>query len=269
MRPPGGRIVTGEVGSFDSLNPHILQRLGAVAAALSGLRKPDGPVLGRTLHALRAAGRIGRGRPESRCGSEFTLRPEARFSDGSPVTVEDVIWSYETLGTEGTRATSAPGTGRLDRGVGERGVRLHLHRGRPRTGADHGPAPDPEEGAMGGRGFRRKRARRDPDRHQRALRDRRFRGRALRLAEAQSRLLGRATCRSAAGTNNIDEIRMEFFADGTAMFEAFKAGAAEHHAREPTPPNGTTQYDFPRVQAGEVVLSEIPHPAPLGHHRAS
>ena len=31
----------------------------------------------------------------------FTLRPEARFSDGSPVTVEDVIWSYETLGTVG------------------------------------------------------------------------------------------------------------------------------------------------------------------------
>ena len=32
---------------------------------------------------------------------EFTLREEARFSDGSPVTVEDVIWSYEMLGTEG------------------------------------------------------------------------------------------------------------------------------------------------------------------------
>jgi len=28
---------------------------------------------------------------------EFVLREEARFSDGSPVTVEDVIWSYETL----------------------------------------------------------------------------------------------------------------------------------------------------------------------------
>ena len=32
---------------------------------------------------------------------EFTLRPEARFSDGSPVTVADVIWSFETLGTRG------------------------------------------------------------------------------------------------------------------------------------------------------------------------
>ena len=32
---------------------------------------------------------------------EFVLREEARFSDGSPVTVEDVMWSYETLGTKG------------------------------------------------------------------------------------------------------------------------------------------------------------------------
>ena len=32
---------------------------------------------------------------------EFTLRPEARFSDGSPVTVEDVVWSMQTLAEHG------------------------------------------------------------------------------------------------------------------------------------------------------------------------
>ena len=32
---------------------------------------------------------------------EFTLRPEARFSDGTPVGVDDVIWSIQTLGTQG------------------------------------------------------------------------------------------------------------------------------------------------------------------------
>ena len=33
---------------------------------------------------------------------EFTLREGARFSDGNPVTVEDVLWSFEKLGTEGS-----------------------------------------------------------------------------------------------------------------------------------------------------------------------
>ena len=32
---------------------------------------------------------------------EFKLRKEAKFSDNTPVTIEDVIWSYETLGTIG------------------------------------------------------------------------------------------------------------------------------------------------------------------------
>ena len=39
--------------------------------------------------------------PPDRSWVEFTLRPEARFSDGNPVTVDDVMWSFETLGTEG------------------------------------------------------------------------------------------------------------------------------------------------------------------------
>ena len=38
---------------------------------------------------------------EDRGWVEFTLNPAARFSDGSPVTVEDVIWSIKTLGTKG------------------------------------------------------------------------------------------------------------------------------------------------------------------------
>jgi peptide/nickel transport system substrate-binding protein len=31
---------------------------------------------------------------------EFTIRKEAKFSDGTPVTLEEVLWSYETLGTK-------------------------------------------------------------------------------------------------------------------------------------------------------------------------
>ena len=98
--PKGGRIVQGEVGSFDSLNPHILKgntpwQLQYLAyEGLMG-RSWDEPF---TLYGLLAESIEV---DEARSWVEFTLRPEARFSDGSPVTVEDVLWSFETLGTIG------------------------------------------------------------------------------------------------------------------------------------------------------------------------
>ena len=98
--PTGGRIVTGEVGSFDSLNPHV--RKGTTPWQLRFLAYES--LMGRswdepfTLYGLLAES-VDTG--PNREWVEFTLRPEARFSDGSPVTVEDVMWSYETLGTLG------------------------------------------------------------------------------------------------------------------------------------------------------------------------
>src|SRR6056297_4289903 len=98
--PRGGRVVTGNVGGFDSLNPFILR--GNPPWQLAHLTHET--LLGRswdepfTLYGLLAES-VETG--EDREWVEFTLDPAARFSDGSPVTVEDVIWSFETLGTEG------------------------------------------------------------------------------------------------------------------------------------------------------------------------
>ena len=65
------------------------------------------------------------------------------------------------------------------------------------------------------------------------------------------------------GTNVIDEVRMEFFTDGTAMFEAFTAGILST-MRETSAQAWATNYDFPRVRAGEVVLAEVNHQRPSG-----
>ena len=98
--PKGGTIATGEVGTFDSLNPYILKGSPPWQLRFLGVeslmgRSWDEPF---TLYGLLAESiEVG----ENREWVEFTLRPEARFSDGTPVTVEDVIWSYETLGTVG------------------------------------------------------------------------------------------------------------------------------------------------------------------------
>ena len=38
----------------------------------------------------------------------YTLRKEARFHDGTPMTPEDVIWTFETLRDEGPPDATAP-----------------------------------------------------------------------------------------------------------------------------------------------------------------
>jgi peptide/nickel transport system substrate-binding protein len=98
--PKGGRIVFGETGGFDSLNPYILKGRAPwgvqshVFETLMG-RNWDEPF---ALYGLLAES-VETG--PDRDWVEFTLREEAHFSDGAPVTVEDVIWSMETLAEEG------------------------------------------------------------------------------------------------------------------------------------------------------------------------
>ncbi len=98
--PKGGTYRWGEAGSFDSFNPYVTK--GRPAIGISTLtvetlmgRNYDEPF---ALYGLLAESID---TDEARTYVEFTLRPEARFSDGSPVTVDDVMWSMEALGTQG------------------------------------------------------------------------------------------------------------------------------------------------------------------------
>ncbi|MBC8411835.1 MAG: ABC transporter substrate-binding protein, partial [Rhodobacteraceae bacterium] len=97
---PGGTLVFGERGGFDSMNPYIRKGRAPwgvrthVVESLMG-RNWNEPF---SLYGLLAETiEVG----PNRTWVEFKLRKEAKFSDGSPVTVEDVIWSFSTLGTIG------------------------------------------------------------------------------------------------------------------------------------------------------------------------
>ena len=98
--PKGGKIISAEGGTFTSLNPHV--RKGNVPWQLRFLASES--LMGRSydepfsLYGLLAESIE---TDKDRLWVEFSLNAKARFSDGSPVTVEDVIWSYETLGTVG------------------------------------------------------------------------------------------------------------------------------------------------------------------------
>ena len=97
--PKGGTVVFAGFGSYDSLNPFILK--GRSASGLGGLFDT---LLTRSLdEAFTEYGLLAETVewPEDRSWVAFTLRSEARWHDGKPVTVEDVIWTLETLKTQG------------------------------------------------------------------------------------------------------------------------------------------------------------------------
>jgi peptide/nickel transport system substrate-binding protein len=259
--PKGGRIVTANTGGFDSLNPFI--RKGSVPwqlrffayESLMG-RNRDEPF---ALYGLLAE-TIETG--PNREWVEFTLREEAKFSDGSPVTVEDVIWSFETLGTEGhpryagfwKKVAKIEATGprsvRLTFGVEDRelaliaGLRPILKKaqwdGRSITDSTLEDVP------IGTAPYVVSEF--EPGRFVTLSRDPNYWGKDLGFRR---------------GTNNFDEIKIDFYGDGNVLFEAFKAGEISF-MREFNAESWATRYDFPRAQAGDVVKSEIPHEKPSG-----
>lgn len=103
--PKGGTITYGVRGSFDSVNPFILrgQKVAGLRDTFYGnnvyesllLRSRDEPF---TMYGLLAESVK---MPEDRSFIEFTMNPKARFSDGTPVTVDDVIFSARLLAEKG------------------------------------------------------------------------------------------------------------------------------------------------------------------------
>ncbi|MGR3548127.1 MAG: extracellular solute-binding protein [Roseovarius sp.] len=259
--PKGGRVVTGNVGGFDSLNPFILR--GTPPWQLADLTHET--LMGRSwdepfsLYGLLAESVE---TDEARRWVEFTLRPEARFSDGSPVTVEDVIWSYETLGTQGhpryrsfwakVAAIAQTGPRSLRLTFAEEDRELALLAGlRPILQKSQWQGRDITEAAIDdiplGTGPYVV-ADYEVNRHVTLKRNPYYWGRDLPLRR---------------GTNNFDEIRIEFYGDDTVLKEAFKAGLVSY-VREFNAEAWASQYDFPAVQRGEITLSEIPHGKPSG-----
>ena len=259
--PKGGRIVQGEVGSFDSLNPHILK--GNVPWQLRYLAYES--LMGRnwdepfTLYGLLAESV--ETDPE-RSWVEFTIREEARFSDGSPVTVEDVLWSYETLGTVGhPRYHTAWDKVATAEAVGPRTVRFTFTEADREMPLLMGLRPILKKAQWEGVDFAESGTSVIPITTAPYLIDSFEPGRVVTLRRNPD-YWGK-DLPFMRGQANLDEIRMEFFGDGTVMFEAFTGGLLTAF-RETNAAKWAGQYAFPAVERGEVVKSAIPHQRPTG-----
>jgi peptide/nickel transport system substrate-binding protein len=259
--PKGGRIVTAEVGSYDSLNPFI--RKGATSWQLRFFlgeslmaRSLDEPF---SLYGLLAES-IETG--PNREWVEFTLRPEARFSDGSPVTIADVMWSYETLGTVGhprylgfwSRVASMEQTG-------ERAVRFTFNVEDRELALLAGLRPILKKAQWEGVDFAQSTLDIVPITSAPYVIDDFEAGRHIALRRNPD--YWGANVPFQRGLHNLDEVRIEFFADETAAFEAFKTQEVNSN-REFNVARWDSQYDFPAVQSGDVVKSVLPHERPSG-----
>ncbi|WP_076364613.1 extracellular solute-binding protein [Phaeovulum vinaykumarii] len=258
--PKGGEIRLGETGGFDSLNPWILKGRAATGIAQFTVETLMGRSLDEpfTLYGLLAEKVT---TDETRSYVEFTLREGAHFSNGAPVTIEDVMWSYETLGTRGhpRYRTAWAKVARME-ATGPRTIRFTFSEPDRELALLMGMRPVLERAFWEGRDFeatlqeapvgsgpyvvesvepgRQITLRRNPD----------WWGRDLPFNR---------------GRHNFDRIRFDYFGDPGVMFEAFKAGEIDLW-REGNAAQWARAYDFPALRDGRVLRAEIPHERPSG-----
>lgn len=262
--PKGGTMSfrgTSAAGTFDSLNAFVLA--GTPAQGLS--RVYDTLLVAAADEAGGLYGLLAESLeyPEDRSWVIFALRPEARFNDGTPVTPEDVVWSFETLrdkghpyyaiafaGIEGAEVldgnrvkfTFKPDaqTRDLPGEVGQMEVLpKHFY-----AGKDF--AKSTMDLPLGSGAYVVDRV--DAGRQIRYCRTPDYWGAALPVNR---------------GRNNFDCYVYEYFADTTAAFEALKTGTYLFH-EEYSSALWATAYDFPALQKGWVKREEIPDGRPSG-----
>ena len=258
--PKGGTIEYGFAGSFDSLNPWIVK--GRAPWAIRSLVYE--PLMGRnwdepfSLYGLLAESLE---TSDERDWVEFTLRKEARFSNGNPVTVEDVIWSFEILGTKGhPRYRTAWNKIESITQTGERSVRINFNVVDREIPLIVGLRPILPKAEWEGREFDQSSLDLPVGSGPYILSDFET-GRFLKFTRSPD-YWGKDLSFN-KGRHNFDEIIYEYYGDGGVVFEAFKAGEYSTY-REYNAEKWDTQYNFPAVQNGEIVKSEIPNERPSG-----
>ncbi|PWB80249.1 MAG: ABC transporter substrate-binding protein [Methylocystaceae bacterium] len=258
----GGRLRLGLPGAFDSLNPFNLKS-GSAAQGIVGnvvqtlmARSYDEPF---TLYGLIAKSVE---TDDAREHVTFRLDPRAHFSDGAPLTSADVLFTFELLKAKGrpqqriayglVKKAEAPDahTVRFDlTGAKDRELPLILgimpvlpkhatdveHFSDSSLKAPLGSGPYVLQETVPGARIVLKR---DPN----------YWGEDLAVQR---------------GLNNFDEIGIDYFRDGNALFEAFKAGLLDYR-EETSTSRWASAYDFPALRDGRVAVETLQSPGPKG-----
>jgi peptide/nickel transport system substrate-binding protein len=259
--PKGGRLIWGNLGTFDSLNPMIVKGTGAVQQIRASAfqrgytieslmaRGDDEPF---TLYGLLARSVES---DDDRTFITFHLDPRARFSDGTPVLADDVLFSWALLRDHGrpnarqfyAKVAKAealdPLTVRFDlAGANDRELPLilGLMPVLPRHATDVATFEETSMSPPVGSGPYRVTAvnpgvsvtfTRNPD----------YWGRDLPINR---------------GLWNFNEIKFDFYRESNGLFEAFKRGLYGFRV-ETEPLRWRDGYDFSAARNGEVIRDTI------------
>ena len=256
--PKGGEISIWTMGTFDSFNPYTRKgRAGALASApfeslLEGTSDEVGTSYGLLAETLEY--------PEDQSWVIFNMRPEARFSDGTPVTAEDVAFTYELFLNEGLASYRAI-LGQIVTGVEILGPHRIKY-----SFADDASRRDaiPIVGGLPVKSkawFEKTGAKLDESRMEPAIGSGPY---VLDNYDINKRITYKRNpdywgkgLPFNKGRGNFDTIRIEYFADSNAAFEGFKSGAYTFR-QENSSKSWATAYDFPALDEGHVIKTLLP-----------
>jgi peptide/nickel transport system substrate-binding protein len=259
--PKGGKVVFGNTGGFDTLNPFAQKGTPPWQLRFWGYESLMGrswdeafSLYGLLAESINVA--------EDRSWVEFTLRDEARFSDGSPVTGEDVIWSYEALGTQGhLRYRGFWNKVAEIRQTGPKSLRITFNTKDRELALIAGMRPILQKAQWQDKDFAASGLSEAPIGTGPYVIDSFEAGRQVTLRRNPDYWGKDLPFR--IGTQNFDQLRIDFFGDQTVLFEAFKAGELTSY-REFNADKWDSAYGFSAVTEGRIVKSEIPHKRPSG-----
>ena len=263
--PKGGTLNSVAEGSFDSLNPYIVR--GSPPAGLAAF---GGGLLYDTLmeqsidepsvsHPLVADAFK---HPDDYSSATYRIDPRAKWHDGKPITVDDVIWSFKVLKEHSPyyrryyeNVTDAVG-------VGEREVEFRFNqkgnRELPKILGDLAVLPKHWWEGVDANGKKR-------DITQPTL--------EVPLGSAAYKIESMkpgqeivwtrvpdywgAKLPVKIGRENFDKRKYIYILDSTAAWQAFTKGGLEDLHREPSARDWKTKYDFPALKAGDVIQKEF------------
>lgn len=257
--PKGGTIKQYEIGSFDTLNNFILK--GSPAANLNQIhdsllvQSQDEPF---TMYGLIAENISV---PEDRSWVIFKIRKEAKFHDGTSITVEDIIWTLNALKEKGhpffrfyynnvKKAEKLSDSEVKFVFQGERNLELPLIIGQMRILSKKYWEDKFEdvllEPPIGSGPYKVK-----------SLKT----GRTIEFERVKDYWAKDLSVNK--GKFNFDKIVIEYFRDSTVALEAFKSGDYDFR-QENQAKRWSSAYNFPAVRKGLVKKEEIKHEIPTG-----